>query len=109
MSIVSSQPGPHEVSVFSELAADALKRDDTPQFLLWCVARALDQEGRGWVEYKDLVSAAEGIFSRGYLSRLIRNQKAMRFYFHWQGIGHYGKGWVDSGDDATERTLGLHG
>ena len=69
------------ISIYSEMAADALRDKEVPQLLLWALARAMDEEGSGFVDYHKLMTNAQAIFGAGYISRLMHNEKAEKYFY----------------------------
>lgn len=78
------KPGEGSIIVYSELAADSLKRRDVSHFLLWCAAIAVDKGGSGKALRTDVVNFLTGVYTYSYIYRLMRNFDAMETYFWWQ-------------------------
>jgi hypothetical protein len=77
------KPGDGFIRVYSELAADSLKRKDVSHFLLWCSAIAVDKHGSGKALRTDVVNFLTGVYSRSYIYRFMRNFDAMETFFWW--------------------------
>ena len=80
------KPGDGSIRIYSELAADSLKREDVAHFILWCGAMACDSRGMGKAKVRDVIDFLRGVYSEQYLWRLLNHEQAgnyesLGFYF----------------------------
>lgn len=73
------KPGDGSIRVYSELAADSLKRGDVAHFILWCGAMACDPRGMGKAKVRDVIDFLRGVYSEQYLWRLLSLKQSAYF------------------------------
>lgn len=82
---VEQQPAsmPEQAALDPELARLAIRRGEARPFWLWCIARALDRRGAGWVYLDDLLAAAsaqDDRLSERQFARAVRAGASLRFW-----------------------------